>query len=290
METKLSKMLGVRYPIMSAGMGGVAFHKLVAAVSEAGGFGTIGAATMSSEELREELSNVRKLTQKPFGVDLLGIVPNLDEKVDIIIKSGAKAFITGLGYQKSLIDKCHANGILVGLVIGKVSHAMSALKAGVDFIIAQGTEAGGHTGEIALMALLPQVIDAVGGRIPVAAAGSISDPRQFVACLAMGAEAIWVGTRFIATPEAHTVQGYKEAVVAAREDSSVVSRAYTGKPCRVLKSTWTEEWAKKQHETKGFGVQGSVAKESGAYHLGGDENTPGVDPSKEFYMLVRVLD
>jgi len=280
----MTKLLGVQYPVMSAGMGGVAFHKLVAAVSESGGFGTIGAATMSETELRDEIAGVRKLTKKPFGVDLLGNIPNLDRKIDIIIKGGAKAFITGLGFQKSLVDYCHKNNVVVGVVVGKVSHAVNAVKAGVDFVIAQGTEAGGHTGEVALMALLPQVVDAVGKQVPVCAAGGICDARGLVATFALGAEAIWVGTRFIATPEAHTVKYYKEAILKAREDSTVVSKAYTGKTCRVIRSEWTNEWAKKPEQIQPFGVQGMIARQAGASHIGEDENAEGVDPNREFFM------
>eukprot|EP01088_Endostelium_zonatum_P000606 TRINITY_DN10851_c0_g1_i1.p1 TRINITY_DN10851_c0_g1~~TRINITY_DN10851_c0_g1_i1.p1 ORF type:complete len:334 (-),score=75.03 TRINITY_DN10851_c0_g1_i1:49-1050(-) len=284
-KTRLTEMLGVKYPVMSAGMGGVAFNRLTAAVSEAGGFGTIGAATMIEEQLQDELTAVRKATSKPFGVDLLGNVPNLEQKLDIIIESGAKAFITGLGFQKSLVERCHQKNMLVGVVIGKVSHAVNAVKAGVDFVIAQGTEAGGHTGEIGLFALLPQVVDAVGKYIPVAAAGSICDSRGMVAAFALGAEAIWVGTRFIATPEANTVPHYKEAIIAAKEDSTTISRAYTGKPCRVKKSLWTEEWSKKPEQLQGFGLQNMVAINEGASHLGGNEKTEGVDPKREFFMM-----
>ncbi|HSC60609.1 MAG TPA: nitronate monooxygenase, partial [Rhizomicrobium sp.] len=171
-RTPLCDMLGIQYPIMLAGMGGVSYAELAAAVSNAGGFGTLGMAGRSHEEIKVEIKKVRDLTDKPFGVDLLAAVPeSLERTADIIIEGGAKAFISGLGVPPPhLVKKFHDAGLKVMNVNGAVKHAKSAEAGGLDAVIAQGTEAGGHTGRIAGLALIPQIVDAV--KIPVIAAGS----------------------------------------------------------------------------------------------------------------------
>ena len=208
MRTRLTEMLGIEHPVMLAGMGGVSFARLVAAVSDAGGFGTLGAATMSTEELSSEMQQVRELTSAPFGVDLLAALPErMVAGAEEIVKGGASLFVAGLGVPREIIEVLHDGNVLVASMCGKVRHAIAAAEAGCDFVIAQGTEAGGHTGTVATFPLVPQIVDEVGDRVPVVAAGGIFDGRGLAAALALGADGVWIGTRFIATPEARTVPG-----------------------------------------------------------------------------------
>lgn len=284
MRTRLTELLGVEHPVMLAGMGGVSYAPLVAAVSEAGGFGCLGASTMGTETMVAEIAAVRAATAKPFGVDLLTAMPgNLTEQVTLLIEGGASAFVAGLGVPGEVIDLCHRHGVLVVNMCGKVSHAVSAVEAGCDLVVAQGTEAGGHTGQVATMPLVPQVVDAVGDRVPVAAAGGIFDGRGLAAALALGADGVWVGTRFIATLEARGVTGYKERLLASAEDATTVSRAYSGKTMRVLRNRYTDHFEAHPDELEPFPAQLGRAFGDGALHLGGDESVGGVDPEVECY-------
>lgn len=283
MRTRLTEILDVQHPVMLAGMGGVSYHRLVAAVSDAGGFGCMGASTMSDEQMVEEIAAVRALTDKPFGVDLLTAAPgDMAAKVQMIIEGGASVFVAGLGVPRDVVDLCHAHGLLVINMCGKVRHAVAAVEAGCDVVVAQGTEAGGHTGLVATMALVPQVVDAVGDRVPVVAAGGIFDGRGLAAALTLGADGVWVGTRFIATPEARSVMGYKERIMAGTEEDTVISRAYTGKTCRVLRTSYTNEWERRTGELQPFPAQLFTSIGDGANHLGGDVDTLAVDPDREF--------
>ncbi len=283
MRTRLTEILDIEHPVMLAGMGGVSFHELVAAVSNAGGYGCIGAAAASHEQMNEEIEATRALTDKPFGVDLLTAAPqDIEAKVRDIAKGGATAYVAGLGVPRDVIDLCHELGLLVVSMCGKVRHAVAAVEAGCDLVVAQGTEAGGHTGTVATMALVPQVVDAVGDKVPVVAAGGIFDGRGLAASLTLGADGVWVGTRFIATPEAHTVSGYKETLLQLPEDGTVISRAYTGKTCRVVRTKYVEEFETAKAEALPFPGQVLKSMQDGANHLGGGPDTPGVDPSREF--------
>lgn len=283
MRTRLTDMLRIEHPVMLAGMGGVSYHELVAAVSNAGGFGCLGASTMSHEEMVEEIRRTAELTDKPFGVDLLTAAPqDMSAKVADIIDGGASVFVAGLGVPAEVIDQCHDAGVLVVNMCGKVAHAVRAVEAGCDIVVAQGTEAGGHTGQVATMALVPQIVDAVGDRVPVVAAGGIFDGRGLAASLNLGADGVWVGTRFIATPEARAVRGYKERLLRTGEDGTVVTRAYTGKTCRVLRNTYTDEFEMAGGVAEPFPGQFLKSLQDGANHLGGDESTEGVDPDREF--------
>lgn len=283
MRTRLTDLLDIRHPVMLAGMGGVSYHRLVAAVSEAGGIGTLGASTMREGELADEMAGVRRLTSAAFGVDLLTALPSvLERDVETVISGGARIFVAGLGVPRDVIDHLHRHQVLVGSMCGKVRHAIAAVESGCDFVVAQGTEGGGHTGTVATMALVPQVVDAVGDRAVVVAAGGIYDGRGLAAALAMGADGVWVGTRFIATPEARAVNGYKDALVAAHEDGTVVTRAYTGKTCRVLRNDWTEEHERDPSRVQPFPAQVVASMQAGVNHLGFPDGTE-VDPSREFY-------
>ena len=283
MRTRLTELLGIEHPVMLAGMGGVSYHQLVAAVSEAGGFGCLGASTMGHEEMVSEIRATAALTDKPFGVDLLTAAPqDMSAKVADIIEGGATVFVAGLGVPGEVIDQCHDAGVLVMNMCGKVAHAVRAVDAGCDIVVAQGTEAGGHTGQIATMALVPQIVDAVGDRVPVVAAGGIFDGRGLAAALNLGADGVWIGTRFIATPEARAVAGYKERILDSAEDGTVVTRAYTGKTCRVLRTSYAEEFERAGGVAEPFPGQFLKSLQDGVNHLGGDESTEGIDPDREF--------
>ncbi len=282
MRTRLTDMLAIDHPIMLAGMGGVSYHRLVAAVSEAGGIGTLGASTMAVDELPEEMARVRQLTSKPFGVDLLTAMPGQVERgIQSVIEGGASIFVAGLGVPREVIDMLHASNVLVGSMCGKVRHAVSAVASGVDFVVAQGTEGGGHTGTVATMALVPQVVDAVGDKVPVVAAGGLYDGRGLAASLALGADGVWIGTRFIATPEARSVKGYKETLVATPEDGTVISRSFTGKTCRVVRNDWTTYFEQHPDELQPFPQQAFASSKAGVNHLGAADGTE-VDVTKEF--------
>jgi enoyl-[acyl-carrier protein] reductase II len=284
MRTRLTDLLGIEHPVMLAGMGGVSYSELAAAVSEAGGFGCLGASTMANTQMVAEMTAVRAKTDKPFGVDLLTAMPGgLTEQVELIIEAGANAFVAGLGVPTEVVDLCHRNNVVVVSMCGKVDHAVRAVEAGCDLVVAQGTEAGGHTGQVASLPLVPQIVDAVGTRVPVVAAGGIFDGRGLAAALALGADGVWVGTRFIATPEARGVLGYKDALLASREDQTTVSRAYSGKTMRVVRNEYTEYYDAHPTELRPFPEQLSVAYGNGAIHLGGDSFTDGVDVRRECY-------
>ncbi len=286
LRTRLTEMLDIDHPVMLAGMGGVSYHELVAAVSEAGGFGCLGASTMGRDKMVDEIRKVRELTAKPFGVDLLTASPgDMVAQVEDIISGGASVFVAGLGVPRDAIDLCHEHGVLVINMCGKVRHAVAAVEAGCDLVVAQGTEAGGHTGLVATMALVPQVVDAVGERVPVVAAGGIVDGRGLAAALALGADGVWVGTRFIATPEAQGVPGYKEALLRIAEDGTTISRAYTGKPCRVVANDYTREWETRPDDLQPFPLQFMRSMEDGVNHLGLPSSTvPAlIDADRELF-------
>ena len=206
LHTPICDYFGIEYPIVLAGMGGVAMHRLVAAVSNAGGLGVIGAAGCSPEELREEIRRTRELTDKPFAVDLLAPIPDMMRPhMPVLIEEKIKIFVAGLAVPAEFIRTMHEHGMKVVVMCGKVHHGEKAAEAGADVVVAQGSEAGGHTGEIGMMSLVPQMIRAV--RLPVLAAGGIAHGSQVAAALTLGAQAAVIGTRFIATPEAQAAQG-----------------------------------------------------------------------------------
>src|SRR5580698_686676 len=263
LRTPICDMLGIEHPILLAGMGGVSYAELAAAVSNAGGFGTLGMAGRSHGEIADEIKKTRDLTDKPFGVDLLAAVPeSLERTADLIIEGGAKAFISGLGVPPPhLVKKFHDAGLKVMNVNGTVKHARSAEAGGLDAVVAQGTEAGGHTGRVAGLALIPQIVDAV--KIPVIAAGSIVDGRGLAAALALGAQGVWMGTRFIAATEAHAGGMYKQVIVDASDEDTIVTRSYSGKPMRVFKNEWVADWERRPQDIKPFPMQAMLSHQAG---------------------------
>lgn len=263
LRTPICDLLGIEYPILLAGMGGVSYAELCAAVSNGGGLGTLGMAGRSHSEIREEIRKVRDLTDKPFGVDLLAAVPeSLERTADMIIEGGAKAFISGLGVPPpNLVKKFHDAGLKVMNVSGTVRHARAAEAGGLDAVVAQGTEAGGHTGRVAGLALIPQVVDAV--KIHVIAAGSIVDGRGLAAALALGAQGVWVGTRFIASAEAHAGDLYKQVILDAGDEDTIVTRAYSGKTMRVFKNPYVADWERRPQDIQPFPQQAMVSHQAG---------------------------
>ncbi|GAB4572923.1 MAG: nitronate monooxygenase family protein [Rhodothalassiaceae bacterium] len=279
LHTPICDLLKIDHPVLLAGMGGVSYAEVCAAVSEAGGYGTLGMAGLGPKEIRAQMRRVRELTDRPFGVDLLAALPeSLTESVDIIIEEGASAFISGLGVPSSIVERLHKAGLLVMSMCGKVEHARRAEDAGVDIVIAQGTEAGGHTGNIAGMALIPQIVDAVS--IPVVGAGGIVDGRGLAACLALGAVGAWMGTRFIASHEAHAGAIYKRRLLEASGADTAITRCYSGKPMRVLDNAYVTSWRTREGEIKPFPMQAMLSGQAGV--LGGIAGIlEPLDPDKD---------
>ena len=254
LHTPICDKLGIEYPIFLAGMGGVSLSKLVAAVSNAGGLGLMGAATLEPETLRQEIRQTRELTDKPFAVDLLAPDPEMIRPhMQVVFEEGVKIFVAGLAVPEEFIKEMHERDMLVMVMCGRVRHAEKSVAAGADIVAAQGTEAGGHTGEIGALALIPQVVDKV--NVPVIAAGGMADGRGLVAALALGAEGAIFGTRLIATPEAQAAPGYRDAIVRANEADTMRTRAYTGKTARTIKTAYAEDWEKKSDEIQPFPMQ-----------------------------------
>ncbi len=277
LRTPICDLLGIEHPILLAGMGGVSYAEVCAAVSAAGGFGSLGMAGQSPAFIRDQMRRVKDLTDKPFGVDLLAAQPEtLTASVDVIIEEGAKAFIAGLGVPVSILDQLKSAGVIVMSMCGSVRHAVKAAEAGCDVVIAQGTEGGGHTGSVASVALWPQVVDAVD--VPVIAAGGLFDGRGLAAALAFGCQGVWMGTRFIASVEAHAGQPYKDAIIGMTESDTVISRAFTGKTLRAIANETTKEWENKPAQPFPLQVIDSV-KNNRLGPIAGIVD--GVDPARQ---------
>ena len=266
LHTPLCDLLGIRYPICQAGMAFVARSGLAAAVSEAGGLGVLAAAHCTPEELRAEIRRVRDRTDKPFGVDILfaairaagreveEFTDQVRGWVDVTLEERAPVLIAGLGNPGPITARAHAQGMKVMALCGNVKQARDHVANGVDVVIAQGHEAGGHTGRIAGLVLIPAVVDAV-APTHVVAAGGIADGRGLAAALALGAVGVWLGTRFIATGEAYSHDNYKQRIVEIDEEGTVVHRGATGKPCRAIRNAFTREWERRTAEIQPFPVQ-----------------------------------
>jgi enoyl-[acyl-carrier protein] reductase II len=282
-RTPICDLLGVEHPLLLAGMGGVSYAELAAAVSNAGGYGVLGMAGTSPGFIREQMRAVRALTDKPFGVDLLAATPDaLTASVDVIIAEGASSFVAGLGVPMPILQKLKGAGLKVMVVCGAVKHAVKAAEAGCDAVICQGGEGGGHTGLVGTLPLVAQAVSAV--KIPVIAAGGIHDGRGLAAALTLGAQGVWMGTRFIASQEAHAGQLYKDAIVAAADEDTIRTRCYSGKPMRVLKNAYVDDWEKRPGDIQPFPIQAMVSVQAGVIGgIGGQ--TEGLDPARSCFAM-----
>ncbi|PKQ06394.1 MAG: nitronate monooxygenase [Alphaproteobacteria bacterium HGW-Alphaproteobacteria-11] len=304
LHSRVCDILGIKYPILLAGMGGASVPRLAAAVSNAGGLGVLGAAACSPDQLREWIRETRSLTDKPFGVDTLlpasvrreahkgkagpspmdllpeyqkfaqdfmkkENIPPLKSRVraseeahrssksnaplfskeffeaqmEVVVEERVPVYAAGLGNPGPWLDRLHANGTKVMAVVGAVKHALQVVNSGIDLIVAQGHDGGGHNSPIGTMALIPQVVDAIAGRIPVLGAGGISDGRGIAAAMMLGAEGAWIGTAFLATDEAGIEDFQKDAIVESGDGDTLVSRTVTGKPARIIRNKWSEAFA-----------------------------------------------
>jgi NAD(P)H-dependent flavin oxidoreductase YrpB (nitropropane dioxygenase family) len=332
LRTRLCDILDIEYPIILAGMGGVATAELVAAISEAGGLGVVGAASMPAEEIERQVRRIRDLTSKPFGVDVLlpsgvaapgargaeGSAPTEKQRepaqvnaspkrprdylpqpyqefisgaerefglpargedqdwtagmrrigagdfskkqVEAILELKVPVFAAGLGNPGPYADAFHAQGAKVIGLVGNVKAAKRIAESGTDVVVAQGTEAGGHTGRIGTMALLPQVIDAV-APTPVCAAGGIGDGRGIASALAMGCDGVWIGTAFLVSREATWPDLLKDRILAATEEDTRVTRLYSGKTMRNINNPLIEYWESQKLDALPMGMQGIVSGE-----------------------------
>lgn len=242
MKTRITDLLGIEYPIIQGGMAWVAEHHLAAAVSEAGGFGLIGAASAPAEIVREEIRKAKALTDKPFGVNIMLLNPNSEEVAKVVVEEGVKAVTTGAGNPEKFIPMFKEAGIKVIPVVASVAMAKRMERYGADAVVAEGMEAGGHIGSQTTMALIPQVVDAVD--IPVIAAGGIGDGRGYAAVTMLGAEAVQMGTRFVVADESIVHDNYKDRIVKAKDIDTVVTGLSTGHPIRVLRNQMTKEYLK----------------------------------------------
>jgi nitronate monooxygenase len=322
LHSRICDMLGIRHPILLAGMGRAATPELAAAVSNAGGLGVIGAASCGPNQLRDWIRRTRELTDKPFGVDTLlpasvrrggkanaGVspmdlvpqhrqfarefmrreaLPELDAEtfagitgldpadrdgprmlskeffeaqMEVVIEQRVPLYAAGLGSPEPWMDRLKANGTVVLCVVGATRHAHQVLASGVDIIVAQGHDGGGHNSPIGTMALIPQVVDAVGRRVPVLGAGGITDGRGVAAAMMLGAEGAWIGTAFLATHEAGLRDFQKRALVEGNDQGTVVSRSVTGKPARMVRNRWAEAYAEADIEPLPMPFQGMVSQQ-----------------------------
>ncbi|NLM53229.1 MAG: enoyl-[acyl-carrier-protein] reductase FabK [Firmicutes bacterium] len=244
LHTRLCELLGIAYPILQGGMAWVATGELAAAVSEAGGLGIIGAGNAPADVLQAEIKKAKELTDKPFGVNLMLLSPFVEEVVELLCAEGVRVVTTGAGNPGKYIDRFKAKGIKVIPVVSAVALAKRLERVGVDAVIAEGMEAGGHIGELTTMVLVPQIVDAV--QIPVIAAGGIADGRGVAAALALGAEGVQLGTRFICAQECTVHQNYKEAILKAKDRDTVVTGETTGHPVRILRNQLAREFSKRE--------------------------------------------
>lgn len=250
MKTRLCELLGIEYPIIQGGMAWVATAELAAAVSNGGGLGLIAAGGAPADAVREQIKKARELTDKPFGVNVMLMSPFAEEVMRVIIEEKPAVVATGAGNPGKYISALKEAGVKILPVIASVAMAKRMEKSGADAIIAEGTEAGGHIGELTTMVLIPQVADAVS--VPVVAAGGIADSRGAVAAFALGADGIQVGTRFICSTECIAHDNYKQAVLKAKDRDAVVTGRSTGAPVRALKNKLTREYDRLEKEGAPF--------------------------------------
>jgi enoyl-[acyl-carrier protein] reductase II len=254
LHTPLCDLLGIELPIVQAGMGYVARAELAAAVSAAGALGVIGGASLRPAELRDEIHKLRDRTDRPFGVDVLfatvgraqaseaaaRFTREVEEQLEVVFEENVPVLASGLGDPGPIVPQAHAQGMKVMALVGNTRNAVRVARSGVDVIVAQGYDGGGHTGRVGTLALLPAVLDAVD--VPVMAAGGIGDGRGLAAVIAMGGVGAWLGTRFVASREAFGHDAYKQRIVEIDDEGTTITRCFSGKPCRVVRNQTTEAW------------------------------------------------
>lgn len=250
METKITTLLGIKYPIIQGGMAWVAEHHLAAAVSNAGGLGLIGAASAPADVVREEIRKCKELTDKPFGVNVMLLNPNADEVARVIVEEGVKVVTTGAGNPSKYMTMWKEHGVKVIPVVASVAMAKIMERNGADAVVAEGMESGGHIGSLTTFSLVPQVVDSV--QIPVIAAGGIADGRGLAASLMLGAQGVQMGTRFVVAKESIVHQNYKDHLIKAKDIDSVVTGLSTGHPVRSLRNNMTREYLKLEQQGADF--------------------------------------
>lgn len=238
-DNRVCSLLGIKYPIIQGAMAWIADGNLAGHVSKEGGLGIIAGGGMPIDILRNEIKKAKAITENPFGVNLMLMMPNIEEQIDVCIEEGVKVVTTGAGNPGVYMEKLKAAGIKVIPVVASVAFAKRMEKIGADAVVAEGMEAGGHIGEITTMVLVPQIAEAVS--IPVIAAGGIGGGKQFLAAFALGAEGVQVGTKFLVADECNVHDNYKEAIIKAKDRSTVATGNYTGHPVRVINNKLAKE-------------------------------------------------
>ena len=238
-DNRVCSLLGIKYPIIQGAMAWIADGNLAGHVSKEGGLGIIAGGGMPIDILRNEIKKAKAITENPFGVNLMLMMLNIEEQIDVCIEEGVKVVTTGAGNPGVYMEKLKAAGIKVIPVVASVALAKRMEKIGADAVVAEGMEAGGHIGEITTMALVPQIAEAVS--IPVIAAGGIGGGKQFLAAFALGAEGVQVGTKFLVADECNVHDNYKEAIIKAKDRSTVATGNYTGHPVRVINNKLAKE-------------------------------------------------
>ncbi len=241
MENRITKLLGIRYPLLQGAMAWIAESTLASAVSNAGGAGIIAGGSAPIDYLRSEIRKCKELTDKPFGVNIMLMSPNAQDLAQLVIDEKVAFVTTGAGNPGVYVPAWKEAGIKVIPVVPAVSLAKRLVKAGADAVIAEGTESGGHIGQNTTMCLVPQIVDAVGDQVPVIAAGGIADGRGVAAAWMLGAEGVQIGTRFLASDECKIHENYKNAVVKAKDTDNAITGFYSGSPCRCIKSKYTRK-------------------------------------------------
>ena len=250
MKTEVTELLGIEYPIIQGGMAWVAEYHLAAAVSAAGGLGLIGAASAPADWVRQQVREVKKLTDKPFGVNIMLMSPYADEIAQVIVEEKVPVVTTGAGNPEKYMKMWKEAGVKVIPVVASVALAKLMERGGADAVVAEGTESGGHIGEATTMTLVPQVVDAVS--IPVIAAGGIGDGRGIAAAFMLGAEAVQMGTRFVVAKESIVHENYKQRIIKAKDIDSAVTGRTHGHPVRCLRNQMTREYNRLEAEGKSF--------------------------------------
>ena len=241
MRTVLCDILGIEYPIIQGGMAWVGTAELVSAVSNAGGLGIIGAGNAPPDWVREQIALVRNWTDKPFGLNIMLMSPFASEVVQVALEERVPVVTTGAGNPGPVVPRFKELGIKVMPVVASVALAKRLERLGVDALVAEGMESGGHIGELTTMALVPQVADAVS--IPVVAAGGVGDGRGLAAALALGAQGVQVGTRFVCSDECIAHPNFKRKVVEAKDRSTITTGHTVGHPVRALANKMTNQFA-----------------------------------------------